>query len=295
MTWIMRGGILIGLMYGSLVAKADQSPRALYVMDVDGSNRQDISPRSELRYGSACFSHDGRYLAFDAWPANQSYSQSRVYLMKTDGTDLKDFGSGAFPSWSPDDKKIVFRTHAGPRNIVVVNADGSGEEELSLSGNSPRWSPDGRYIALLDSRANAISIYDAARGSSETVTGLGLTAYWGGCWSSEGKRYCFPARSQFAVPDALVIVEFDEGMQVEAKTVRFSGPEIGTNMSWSRRGGRFCFLVVARNRKSISFTPYLQRAKTNRYGSLVKIAIGTTPIQHGRRMEDGLSLRRHRE
>jgi Tol biopolymer transport system component len=124
----------------------------------------------------------------------------------------------------------------------VATADGSGEEELPLFGNSPRWSPDGRHIAFLDTRASAISIYAAARGRKNTIQGVALLPFWGGCWSSDGKRYCFPAtRLQSAPPDSLTIVDFDQSMNARRTVVRYSGPEIGTNMSWSRREEKILF------------------------------------------------------
>ena len=75
-----------------------------------------------------------------------------------------------------------------------------------------------------------------------SVTALPAFPFWGGCWSSDGKRYCFPAtRRTSAPPASLVIVDFDQSMNARRTVVRYSGPEIGTNMSWSRREEKILF------------------------------------------------------
>jgi Tol biopolymer transport system component len=90
--------------------------------------------------------------------------QGDLWIVEADGSHRRQLThSGAridySPTWSPDGKRIAFRTTRGtpsgpdPSNIFVVNADGSSERQLTpargaaASGLFPAWSPDGRWIA----------------------------------------------------------------------------------------------------------------------------------------------------
>jgi Tol biopolymer transport system component len=62
---------------------------------------------------------------------------------------------GGTPTWSPDGRKIayvVYRWPDGPREVHVMNADGSGQRNLTEAWGrelSPIWSPDWRRILFL--------------------------------------------------------------------------------------------------------------------------------------------------
>jgi Tol biopolymer transport system component len=89
----------------------------------------------------------------DLWVMNADGSGRRQVTHSGDGNDFD-------PSWSPDGRRIVFRTSRGAHlpdtasigldGIFVVNADGSGERPIHppTGGLFPDWSPDGRWIAF---------------------------------------------------------------------------------------------------------------------------------------------------
>jgi dipeptidyl aminopeptidase/acylaminoacyl peptidase len=88
-----------------------------------------------------------------------------LWIVEADGSHrrrLTDSGAGIdySPTWSPDGKRIAFRTTRGasppgvdPSNIFIINTDGSGERQLTpprgaaAGGLFPAWSPDGSSIA----------------------------------------------------------------------------------------------------------------------------------------------------
>ena len=75
-----------------------------------------------------------------------------IYTIKADGTDTQrlttDPGSDVKPSWSPNGQRIVFNRYSPGADIVVMNADGSGQTSLG-PGYEPSWSPDGSKIVFV--------------------------------------------------------------------------------------------------------------------------------------------------
>jgi Tol biopolymer transport system component len=134
--------------------------QSLYSVRPDGSGVERLTNRLG-QAGNPVWSPDGRRIAFDAWDENES----RVYVMSSDGSDLKLLESGpsasgpGVPAWSPDGTRIAFlRTPGTPgaftAEIWVLNADGTEPRRLFQSTcciatwGRPVWSPDGRHVAF---------------------------------------------------------------------------------------------------------------------------------------------------
>jgi Tol biopolymer transport system component len=129
--------------------------------------------------------------------------QGDLWVVQADGSDrrrLTDSGQGvdSSPTWSPDGKRIAFRTSRGksppgvdPSNIFVINADGSGERQLTpargaaAGGLFPAWSPDGSSIAY--SNGSGINLI-RPDGSGRRPLGVP-----GECsvWSPDGSKLLF--------------------------------------------------------------------------------------------------------
>jgi Tol biopolymer transport system component len=106
------------------------------------------------------------------------------------------------PDFSPDGEKIAFTSgRAGSFGIWVCNSDGTNPRVLFDGGpyvtGSPRWSPDGRWIAF-DSRSNdpakagnpSIWIVAAEGGSLRRLTPEGAGAV-APSWSRDGRWIYF--------------------------------------------------------------------------------------------------------
>ena len=103
------------------------------------------------------------------------------------------------PHFSPDGKKIVFRSdRAGSgAQLWVANYDGSNPTPLTESTGraqgGPRWSPDGRWIlyqAQRDDGHRDIDIIDAAGGSPRRATASAFNTNQGS-WSHDGQWIYF--------------------------------------------------------------------------------------------------------
>jgi Tol biopolymer transport system component len=130
----------------------DGNVMEIFTMNSDGTGArrlthnpgQDIMPR---------WSPDGSKIVF---ASNRGSPARELYVMNADGTDqrrLTNLGTNpGFPDWSPDGSEIVFNAARGDGNfdIHVMNADGSNIRRLTYQDSQlrPRWSPDGRMIAL---------------------------------------------------------------------------------------------------------------------------------------------------
>jgi dipeptidyl aminopeptidase/acylaminoacyl peptidase len=112
-------------------------------------------------YGDVALSPDGSRVA---WVQSTAATTSKqTYIQLTSGEapaipiDLKSSGEriDAEPAWSPDSKTLALFSDAGEKDqkqLWTLNADGSNPKKLThVKGYAarPRWSHDGRRIAVL--------------------------------------------------------------------------------------------------------------------------------------------------
>jgi len=138
----------------------------VYMMNPDGSSQTNLTNNPGSDY-QPCWSPDGTKIAFETYRDGNG----EIYVMNADGTGQTNLTNNldwdGWPSWSPDGTKIAFETNRDAdmvpltvdpkfhppinREIYVMNADGSGQTNLT---NNPdwdgwaSWSPDGTKIAF---------------------------------------------------------------------------------------------------------------------------------------------------
>jgi hypothetical protein len=111
--------------------------REIYVMDADGSNQTRVTNHPASDTGPV-WSPDGTRLAFNHSDFSlQPPDRGDVYSINVDGSGLtlltggpQDATADYGPSWSPDGAKIAFHAQTTGVAIWVMNADGSGEQDI---------------------------------------------------------------------------------------------------------------------------------------------------------------------
>jgi eukaryotic-like serine/threonine-protein kinase len=139
-------------------------------------------------------SRDGKLLAFasdrggegnlDIW-VQQIPDGSPVRLTRDAGDDID-------PSFSADGSRIAFHSSRSGGGVYVIPTLGGEGRLLAKGGYSPRFSPDGAWIAygVAESPGSRIDVAPAAGGPSRDVT-AGFYLAQAPVWSADGRHLLF--------------------------------------------------------------------------------------------------------
>src|SRR5262249_48141267 len=89
--------LLSGRVNQNTLSAAEGPQLAVYVMNADGTDVKKLVQAPGKRWHAApSWSNDGKFVVFHAHPMDASTADSHVFVVKADGTDIKDLGGGAF-------------------------------------------------------------------------------------------------------------------------------------------------------------------------------------------------------
>lgn len=188
----------------SWVAWTDAQGR-LWRARSDGSEELQLTPDA-MQVFLAHWSPDGKQLALMAREPGKAW---HLYSIPADGGSpqllLQENRNAADPGWSPDGSSLVFGRvpdlmgkESGPRAIQILDLRTHAVTTLPGSEGlfSPRWSPDGRYIAAISFDQRKLMLFNVA---TKTWRQLADTSVADPVWSSDSSAiyiHAFMAPSQ---------------------------------------------------------------------------------------------------
>ena len=179
---------------GKRIAYVDALDETLWISQADGSEKiQLTSPPDHA--GLPRWSPDGSQIAYLSHRLGQPW---RIFLVPSQGGTPEELLLGdrveGDPTWSADGSRIAYSSGLptpGQKSEIRV-VDLKTRQVSSIAGSndmfSPRWSPDGRYLAALnlESISKKLFLYDFQTGKwSDLITdpdGVGYPA-----WSSDSR------------------------------------------------------------------------------------------------------------
>jgi TolB protein len=175
----------------------------IFVMDRrGGSTRQLTHITTSKPYSAdvdqAMWSPDGKRLVFQVRTSTVGRPANSValFVINADGTGMKrltpwKLNGGEHPDWSPDGKRILFRTipkgddELPGGNIYTIHPNGTGLKQLTRYGpttelNNYSFSPDGKWITFAKSGVGKETDVYVMQSNGTGIRPITRTSVWEG-------------------------------------------------------------------------------------------------------------------
>ena len=176
---------------GDRVAYVTVPDGKLWQSKINASDKVQLT-LAPMRTAMPRWSPDGKRIAFMGRLPGKPW---KIYVVSADGASLQQLTSGATndadPNWSPDGNLIVFGGQPDVGNqqsksLQIMNLTSGQVSTVPHSENiwSPRWSPNGRYIAGQTADAAKLVLYDTETQKWHNLAELNAGYF---SWSHDGK------------------------------------------------------------------------------------------------------------
>ncbi len=177
---------------GKWVTYVSYPEQALWRSRVDGSDRLQLTYPPVLA-GLPHWSPDATQIAYVDIQPGRPY---KTFLISSQGAApqemLAENHSQVDATWCPDGKKIAFGripVTGSPEGLAIYIIDLATHQVSAVPGSenlfSPRWSPDGRYLAALNGDSSKLLLFDfKTQKWSDWITEPGTVGYLN--WSQDG-------------------------------------------------------------------------------------------------------------
>lgn len=217
--------------------------RDLFVANLDGSNpiRLTTNPGFDTWPD---WSPDGSRIVF----STEMGDNRDIATVRPDGSDLtnitQDSADNRHPRWSPDSEEIVFERYPldGPQGLYSIKPDGTGLRKLADGGTYPRWSPDGRWVAVGGGDLVLVNRDDTTK---NVLVNDGTNNQ--PVWSPDGEWIAFVRRGDDAQANDIFLIRPD-GTGLRNLT---DDPSNETQPSWSEDGSLIAFTRERRDNRDI--------------------------------------------
>jgi len=181
------------------IAFVSPSEQKIYVMNADGSSRQQLPlPPLDIVHAPQ-WSRDSLWLTFSGGPG----LNSQIYIIRPDGSGFRRVtnGSGDMvePGFSPDGSQIAFCGSDGTA-LYIISTDGTGLRRLPVDGSFPEWWPLGDKILYSNwgrTYESDLFLYDLRTGRSTQITHHAPgQAFIRAAWSPTGRRLAVDFRDR---------------------------------------------------------------------------------------------------